>query len=201
MKVLFDMGFWVLLLINPLSHLHLSFSKLIANFTVSARDWRSLQAQRHCNSYTEYVKTVRKLCSSLILTVTQRIPKAYLAEQLHSAFDGYLAIRRCVQEKLDKALGHNPADKASTLLCPPCFYEIQNEPPLVPRLLAAMNGNSSLKLVDSSYRAGTTRKDDRTLSSPRWLEVDEVDCFQNDVKDSRNGKVRELKISLGTYLW
>jgi hypothetical protein len=64
-----------------------------------------------------------------------------------------------------------------------------------------MDGNSSLKLVDSSYQTGTTRKDDRTLSSLRWLEVDEVDHFQNDMKGSHKGKVcRQLGISLGPYL-
>jgi hypothetical protein len=44
-----------------------------------------------------------------------------------------------------------------------------------------MDGNNSLKLVDSTYRAGTVRTDTRTTTSPRWIHPEAVDVFKDEV--------------------
>jgi hypothetical protein len=119
------------------------------------------------------------------------IPNDHLADQLRSAYDCYLEIQRRVEALKRAALKRDLKDEVSALLCPPCFYNIENEPTLIPRFLASMDGNNSLKLVDSSYQFGNTRSDDRTLPSPRWLEPEEVDEFKDEVKRSdRRHKVR-----------
>ena len=67
-------------------------------------------------------------------------------------------------------------------VCPPCLYKVENEPPLKFNLLAAMDGNNSLKLIDSAFRAGSVRTDTRSSASPRWISPEEVDTFKDEVK-------------------
>jgi hypothetical protein len=47
--------------------------------------------------------------------------------------------------------------------------------------LGAMDGNNSLKLVDSTFRPGTERTDTRTSESTRWIAPEDVDQFRNEV--------------------
>jgi hypothetical protein len=61
------------------------------------------------------------------------------------------------------------------------MYELEDEEPLVHRLLAAIDGNNSLKLVDDSFRRGTQRIDTRTGRVDRWLSADYVDQFKDEV--------------------
>jgi hypothetical protein len=125
------------------------------------------------------------------------IPNEHLADQLRSAYDCYLEIMRRIQQRMAKALQRNAIDEVSFLLCAPCFNELENEPQLSPRFLATMDGNNSLKLVDSSYRFGTTRSDDRTLPSVRWLEPEVVDEFKDETKASEaRRKVRSACYSM-----
>jgi hypothetical protein len=112
------------------------------------------------------------------------VPNEHLADQLRSAYDCYLEIQRHIEVRKTQALQRWSEDLMATLLCPPYFYELSGEIPLVPKFLAAMDGNNSLKLVDSAYQFGKTRADDRVLPSPRWLEPDEVDMYANEVKAS-----------------
>jgi hypothetical protein len=122
---------------------------------------------------------------------TQLPPGDHLAKQLRSAYDVYLAMHRILEQRKANAL-RNTSEEPHELLCPPCFYTLQQEPPLVPRFLAAMDGNNSLKLVDSSYQFGNTRVDDRELPWSRWLEAEEVDQFKDEVSSSEKRKVRSL---------
>jgi hypothetical protein len=123
------------------------------------------------------------------------IPNNHLADQLHSAYDCYLEILRCVHQREAEALWHGAQDEITFLLCTPCFNEIEGELPLLPRFLAAMDGNSSHKLVDSSYQFGSTRSDDRLLPSRRWLEPEVVDLFKGETKTSETRqKVGEFVI-------
>ena len=48
-------------------------------------------------------------------------------------------------------------------------------------MMAAMDGNNSLKLVDASIHAGKARADVRDSVSPRWLSALDVDRFKDDV--------------------
>ena len=44
-----------------------------------------------------------------------------------------------------------------------------------------MDGNNSLKLVDSTFRSELVRTDDRVSSSKRWISPEDVDIFKDEV--------------------
>ncbi|KAJ6573774.1 hypothetical protein DFH09DRAFT_1246596 [Mycena vulgaris] len=97
--------------------------------------------------------------------------KAYLAEQLTTTYDAYLAILRSVDGRVQAALGRDEDWKAKNI-CPPCFYKVTG----------CMDGNNSLKLVDSTFLAGQSRFDNRKTESFRWLTAAVVDIFKDEVK-------------------
>ncbi|KAJ7889571.1 hypothetical protein B0H14DRAFT_2336709, partial [Mycena olivaceomarginata] len=109
--------------------------------------------------------------------------KAYLAEQLTSAYDAYLEIQRRVDQRVKVALGRDDTWDSKNV-CPPCFYRVENEAPLKYSFLGALDGGNSLKLVDSTFRAGNPRFDNRKTSSFRWLTPAEVDRFKDEVRNS-----------------
>jgi hypothetical protein len=84
---------------------------------------------------------------------------------------------------MKKALGRE-GDWDSRNHCPPCMYELTEEPPMKFSMLAAMDGNNSLKLVDNTFRSGSSHMDDRTSTSSRWLEPKDVDRFKDEVVNS-----------------
>ena len=67
-------------------------------------------------------------------------------------------------------------------VCPPCLYKVESEPPLKISFLAAMDGNNSLKLVDSAFRAGSVRTESRSTTSRCRISPQEVDIFKDEVK-------------------
>ncbi len=72
------------------------------------------------------------------------------------------------------------------------MYKLSDEAKLKIAFLGSMDGNNSLKLVDSSVRCGATRQDNRTHRiKDMFLSPDEVDVFKDEVS-SRPVKVRLL---------
>ena len=107
--------------------------------------------------------------------------QSYLADQLSNAYDCYLEILRSVDQAVVHALGRTDSWETQNV-CPPCLYKVENEPPLKFNFLAAMDGNNSLKLIDSAFRAGSVRTDTRSSASRRWISPEEVDTFKDEVK-------------------
>jgi hypothetical protein len=70
------------------------------------------------------------------------------------------------------------------------MYKLEDEPLLRFSMLVAMDGNSSLKLVDSVLKKGKDRLDDRTITSDIWLTPEEVDIFKDEVSSAKKKKVR-----------
>lgn len=89
---------------------------------------------------------------------------------------------------MQKALGRD-SDWDWKNICPPCFYKVKDELPLKLSWLGSFDGNNSLKLVDSTFRAGHPRFDNRQSTSFRWLTPTEVDKYHDEVKNAP--KVRE----------
>lgn len=110
-----------------------------------------------------------------------------LAEQLSNAYDTYLEILREVEARAHVAMGRDTAWYIRNV-CAPCMYTVRNEPRLRFRWLGTMDGNNSLKLVDATFRTGTTRPDNRISTSFRWLMPEQVDIFKDEVANSQ--KVR-----------
>ena len=75
-------------------------------------------------------------------------------------------------------------------ICPPCFYKITDETPLRFSALLAMDGNNSLKLVDSLFRWGDQRIDSRTIQLEKWVSLEEVDVFKDEISYIKS-KVRD----------
>jgi hypothetical protein len=97
-----------------------------------------------------------------------------------------------VTQRVDLALGRSPRWQQQNV-CIPCLYKTIEEPPLKFSLLACMDGNNSLKLVDSTFRSGTPRTDDRVSASLRWITPEEVDRFKDEVLKTR------VPVCLPTY--
>ena len=79
----------------------------------------------------------------------------YLADQLSNTYDCYLEIIREVDQRISIELGHEDHKWAIKDVCTPCLYKTEDEPKLKFEFLAAMDSNNSLKLIDSTYHAGT----------------------------------------------
>ena len=104
----------------------------------------------------------------------------HLADQLSSAYDTYLEIQCKVKQWQYHALSQDPHwDQMH--VCVPCLYKVDDEPVMKFSLLGAMDGNNSLKLIDSTFHPGTSRTDSRTSESTRWISSEEVDMFRNEV--------------------
>ena len=83
----------------------------------------------------------------------------YLADQLSNAYNCYLVILREVDLRIAKELGREDLKWEQRNVCTPCLYKTEDEPKLKFEFLASMDGNNSLKLVDSTFRAGTVQTD------------------------------------------
>ncbi|KAK1223141.1 hypothetical protein PQX77_013995 [Marasmius sp. AFHP31] len=131
---------------------------------------------------------------SCMLTNTHgHFPMPQLEQQLRIAFDAYLSILREVQRRVDGALGRDSHTHFIRNVCPPCTYQLENEVPLNPSILMAMDRNNSLKLVDTSKRHGRARLDTRRIDHPRWLTAEYVDQYQDEVANAHGKNTPEAQ--------
>ncbi|KAJ7340863.1 hypothetical protein DFH08DRAFT_963708 [Mycena albidolilacea] len=86
-----------------------------------------------------------------------RLRSSNLVDQLSTAYDAYLAILRGVDNRVQAALNQGEH---------------------------CIDGNNSLKLIDSTFRAGLPRFDNRKSDPFQWLTTAEVDVFKDEVKNS-----------------
>ncbi|KAK1227511.1 hypothetical protein PQX77_009487 [Marasmius sp. AFHP31] len=143
--------------------------------------------------FLESFRQIHHVCprysfSGLSRTLTNihgRFPISHLEQQLRNAYDAYLSILREVQRRVDEALGRESHTHFIRNVCPPCTYQLNNEVPLNPSILMAMDGNNSLKLVDADKRYGQQRLDTRRINHPRWLTAEFVDEYQDEVANAR----------------
>ncbi|KIL54726.1 hypothetical protein M378DRAFT_92011, partial [Amanita muscaria Koide BX008] len=111
-----------------------------------------------------------------------KIPRqSHLADQFRCAYDCYLEMMYDIDCHVNMMIGRSLSTSLKTTLCPPCLHVTKQEPSLTYSVLVAMDGNNSLKLVDSMFRGGSPRKDERDALSLRWINPDEVDRFKDDV--------------------
>ncbi|KAJ7792184.1 hypothetical protein B0H14DRAFT_3160393 [Mycena olivaceomarginata] len=122
--------------------------------------------------------------------------RSYLSEQLSSAYDAYLAIMREVDARVDAAMGRT-GDWHSQNVCPPCFYKTDGEPHLKYKFLGTMDGNNSLKLVDTPFRPGL-RPDNRQSTSPRWITPEQVDVYKDEVAIAQAKRRKKTTVTPGT---
>ncbi|KAG7094740.1 hypothetical protein E1B28_005557 [Marasmius oreades] len=113
-----------------------------------------------------------------------------LNDQLCSEYDIYLAILRNVKTLCLEALGRNIEQILTTTTCAPCTYKLKDKPSLVPSMLIAMDGNNSLKMVDTDYKLGKPRIDKQTLPDHHWIEDERVNKFKDEVAKNQARQVK-----------
>ena len=72
------------------------------------------------------------------------------------------------------------------------MYKLTDEPPMKYLMLATMDGNNSLKLVDSTFWSGLSCLDDWISSSSQWITPEEVDRFFKEEVATSHQKVTYL---------
>ncbi|KAG0702917.1 hypothetical protein DFH29DRAFT_982187 [Suillus ampliporus] len=106
----------------------------------------------------------------------------YLNTQFSVAYDIYLEILHCVQQRLQAPLGRDTPNWRLLNSCPACFYKLRDEPKLEFDWLISIDGNNSLKRWDSTIYGNTPCVDSRWARSDYWVEPKAVDRFQNEVR-------------------
>jgi hypothetical protein len=99
-----------------------------------------------------------------------------------AAYDAYLDICRHVDKLIDSALGYNTCAGHIFRSCPCCFYQLEGEAELEFSCFVSLDGNNSLKHLGTSVLGKIDRLDSWTISSDRWVTVEEVDKFKDKVK-------------------
>ena len=107
-----------------------------------------------------------------------------LSRQFSTAFDAYLSILNEVDRRVNECLGHVGPDWRMRNVCPPCFYRLEDEPPLKFLFLCTMDGNSSLKHVADDHRFGVIQRDERSCGHDMVLPASEVDHFKDETKST-----------------
>ncbi|KAL0567633.1 hypothetical protein V5O48_014366 [Marasmius crinis-equi] len=149
-------------------------------------------------STLEVYRQLHRVCPSLSVEAFSRVlqhmsgePRhTHLEDQLRIAYDEFLAIKRSIDSRCAQALARDSDSYFVQNICPPCTYELVGEIALFPRILLAVDGNNSLKMVNSDHKRGEARTDTRSLSDPRWLEPEEVDLFKDEVQNAQCGSTK-----------
>ncbi|OSD03883.1 hypothetical protein PYCCODRAFT_1424523, partial [Trametes coccinea BRFM310] len=100
---------------------------------------------------------------------------------LSSAFDVYLLLIRDVQAGVSRSLGRDTPNWRVLNACPPCGYELRDEPPMMYSRMYAMDGNNSLKRLAP---LGGRQVGDRRVfeDSDYFIPTAFVDSFAKEVK-------------------
>ncbi|KAF8510085.1 hypothetical protein JB92DRAFT_2728674, partial [Gautieria morchelliformis] len=114
--------------------------------------------------------------------------------QLSNTFDVYLDLLRHVCLLVNQALGRDGADWHLLNACPPCSYRVEDETPLIPAQLQAMDRNMFLKHIN-----GAGHTDERVFHSDYHILPSQVDRFKDDVRQ-RPGKAMASKNGIKTTI-
>ena len=114
-------------------------------------------------------------------TVCQEPYYPYLCTQFSNAYDIYLDICRRVDQQINENLGYMTPVERLRRSCPPCFYQLHDEPELEFSCLVLIDGNNSLKRLGTSVCGVNDRLDTRSITSDRWVSMEDVDRFKDEV--------------------
>ncbi|KAK7444566.1 hypothetical protein VKT23_015244 [Stygiomarasmius scandens] len=127
-----------------------------------------------------------------VLCHLYKIPyRRFYRSAFSNAFDAYLQICRAVDIRVAEQLGHNTPNHRVLHSCPPCCYELQDEPKLKFTRMWVCDGNNSLRRMATlpRRRTGDTRTFD---GSDYFLSTEFVDKYADEVK-ARPPKRTDLK--------
>lgn len=142
----------------------------------------SIQAQVKALCHLHSVNSALLFYFISLLNSSQVLYYKDISRQFSTAFDVYLSILGEVDRLVNERLGHVGSEWQMKNVCPPCFYRLEEEPPLKFSFLCTMDGNSSLKHVADDYRFGVVQRDERTYGDGMVLPPLEVDRFKKETK-------------------
>ncbi|KAE9386543.1 hypothetical protein BT96DRAFT_960562 [Gymnopus androsaceus JB14] len=123
-------------------------------------------------SVEAFAKTVSHLCS-------EPYRRAYCTA-LSDTFDIYLAILRKINSHVAKELGQDSLDYCVLNSCPPCTYELEDEPIQTFSCMVVVDGNNSLKRLDGVGKREVS--DTRVFGeSNYYLSEEFVNTFADEV--------------------
>ncbi|PIL35238.1 hypothetical protein GSI_03028 [Ganoderma sinense ZZ0214-1] len=108
-----------------------------------------------------------------------------LVDQFSIAYDQYLDILAGIDSRVRKVLRQDGENSRMLNACAPCLYKLEDEPKLKFSLLVSMDGNQSLKLVDSKFRGGTPRIDSRRVPTDLFIPAEVVDTYKDEVNNAK----------------
>ncbi|HEV7736239.1 MAG TPA: hypothetical protein VGO47_02560 [Chlamydiales bacterium] len=126
-----------------------------------------------------------------------------MRNQLSTAYDVFLEVRRHVDARLAVKLGRAHPDWRLKNACPACTYVLTDEPSLKFSMLTTIDGNNSIKRMERRRNeknedgqvirtVNIECADSRAINSPMYLNREDVDIFKNEVPRSR--EARELQV-------
>ncbi|KAH9829418.1 uncharacterized protein C8Q71DRAFT_799693 [Rhodofomes roseus] len=102
-------------------------------------------------------------------------------EMLANTYEIYVAVVRGVEKRVRGALGRDSPNWRVLNACPPCGYELEDEPPLRWKRMLCLDGNNSLKRLRPL--GNRTQGDTRVFAdSDYFLPQEFVDSFAHEVK-------------------
>ena len=117
----------------------------------------------------------------LTMRMIQVLYRCHFSEQFSIAHDIYLDVLHAVNVRVATALERTTPNWCMLNACAPCLYHLEGEGDMARSILPSMDGNSSLKLVNDTFRHGTTHPDGRTCHSDLFLAEDHVNRFKHKV--------------------
>ncbi|KAF8828050.1 hypothetical protein HHX47_DHR4001030 [Lentinula edodes] len=103
---------------------------------------------------------------------------------ISDAFDTYIIIRRHLDSRVAHELGQDTQNYRVLSSCPPCNYELKDEPPLKFSRMFVLDGNNSLKRMQGAGNRQVA--DDRVYQdSDYFLPEEYVNQFGNEVPRGR----------------
>ncbi|KAG1852587.1 hypothetical protein C8R48DRAFT_749778 [Suillus tomentosus] len=148
------------------------YSPSIATSLRTLEHFRLLRLRKPSFSVEAFAKV---MCDSYGIPYRRRY-RTILAD----IFDIYLTILRHISKQVDAALGRDAPNWHVLNACPPCTYELQDEPHLQFRRMYVMDGGNSAKHITTlgDWQVG----DMRDFNDSDYLLLrDYVDSFANDV--------------------
>ena len=106
-------------------------------------------------------------------------------DQFTIAYNEYLNILAGIDSRVRALLKQDSKNWWMLNMCVSCLYKLENEPKLKHSLLVSMDGNQSLKLVDSKLRGGTPHLDTCRIVSDFLIPEEIVDLYKDKVKNAK----------------
>ncbi|TFY51826.1 hypothetical protein EVJ58_g10360 [Rhodofomes roseus] len=159
---------------------YLGTTPIRPSLAISLRSLELLRSIRRFKASYSVEAFAKLLCYYYKITYERRY-----REMLFNAYEIYLAMVRGVEKRVRGVLGRDSPNWRVLNACPPCGYQLDNEPDLRWQRMLCLDGNNSLKRLRPL--GNRTQGDTRVFAdSDYYLPQDFVDTFAHEVKSRRD---------------